>query len=66
MSVPVAAPQTSLQQVIDQILSSHKITRHDQQLLMAMFSQGALNIEEQTLFNRVYEALRKGLLRVMD
>ncbi|HEY9619710.1 MAG TPA: hypothetical protein V6C78_05035 [Crinalium sp.] len=66
MSVPTAVPQVTLQQVIDQILASHKITRQDQQHLMAMFSQGTFSREEQTLFNRVYEALRKGLLRVID
>jgi hypothetical protein len=66
MATPSVVPQPTLKQVIDQILASHKITRHDQQMLMAMFSQGVLSLEEQSLFNRVYEALRKGLLRVID
>ncbi len=63
MQAQIVAPPVSLQQVIDRILSSRRITRLDQSLLMAL---GCVNAEEQRLINQVFDSLRKGLLRVAD
>lgn len=53
----------SLQEVVDRILTSRKITRIDQRLLLSLNS---LNWEEQTLINQVFDRLRNGLLKVVD
>lgn len=66
MDVSALPLQPNLEQLIDQILMSHKITRHDQKLLMALFSKGFLNSHEKSLFDRVYKALHNGLLKVVD
>jgi len=56
-------PQTSIQQVVDQILTSRRITRRDQQVLVA---QTHLNAEDQALVTQLFDRLRRGLLRVVD
>lgn len=53
----------SLQEVVDRIFSSRRITRLDQRMLLAM---GNLSQEEQTLINQVFDRLRLGLLKVVD
>lgn len=53
----------SLQDVVDRILTSRRITRVDQRLLISLAN---LNREEQALLNEVFDRLRRGLLRVVD
>lgn len=53
----------SLQEVVDRILTSRKITRIDQRLLLSLSS---LSWEEQTLINQVFDRLRNGFLKVVD
>lgn len=57
---------SSLEQTIEKILSTRRITRNDQTLLMALFAQKQLNQTDAALINRVYEALHQGRLRVVD
>ena len=62
-----SATNTSIEQVVDRILSSRKISRTDQQALMAaLMSKNAISTKDQLLINRVFDALRKGQLRVVD
>jgi len=57
----------SIEQVVDRILNSRKITRTDQQTLMsALMSKNMLTTKEQLLINQVFDTLRKGMLRVVD
>ncbi|MBW4523308.1 MAG: hypothetical protein KME16_27025 [Scytolyngbya sp. HA4215-MV1] len=56
-------PQANVAQFLEGILSSRRITRADQSFLMRLSSIGS---EEQRLFNRVYESLSRGLVRVVD
>ncbi len=58
--------QTTLEQLVANILEARRITRQDQQRLMALFGQNNLNSQEQGLINHLYETLRRGLLRVVD
>ncbi|MBE7380692.1 MAG: hypothetical protein F6J95_004705 [Leptolyngbya sp. SIO1E4] len=51
---------------IEKILANRRITRKDQQQLMLMFSQGALTSSDKELINRIYKALRQGLVKVVD
>lgn len=53
----------SLQDVVDRILTSRRITRVDQRLLISLAN---LSRDEQALLNEVFDRLRRGLLRVVD
>ncbi|MBW4473415.1 MAG: hypothetical protein KME45_24020 [Stenomitos rutilans HA7619-LM2] len=53
----------SLQDVVDRILTSRRITRLDQRLLVSLAN---LSREEQAVLNEVFDRLRRGLLRVVD
>jgi hypothetical protein len=58
---------SSLKEVVDRIFSSHRITRSDQQLFMkSLLSQDNLSSYELEQIDRVFDALRRGLLRVVD
>lgn len=63
MQTQVVSSPTLLQEVVDRILSSRRITRDDQRLLLLV---GNSDDEERTLVNQVFDRLRKGLLRVVD
>ncbi len=53
----------TVQDIVDRILSSRRITRYDQHLLFALNS---LNADEQSLINQVFDRLRRGFLKVVD
>ncbi len=55
-----------LESTIEELFASRQLTRHDQQKLMALFSQRDLSANDALLINRVYEALSQGRLRVVD
>jgi hypothetical protein len=55
--------QPSIQQVVERILTTRRITRLDQHLLL-MTQQ--LTLEERTLVNQIFDRLRQGLLKVVD
>jgi hypothetical protein len=58
-------PQLTLENVVDRIFTSRRITRDDQQMFMsALLSKHSLSREEQIQVDRVFEGLRKGLIRV--
>jgi hypothetical protein len=57
----------SVKELVDQIFTSHRITRQDQQTLMnALLSKDSLTMEQHLLIDRVFDGLRRGLLRVVD
>lgn len=56
----------NLETTIDHIFATRCITRHDQRLLMRLFSQGRLSPSDKDMLDRVYEALHQGRLRVVD
>ncbi|MCT7951150.1 hypothetical protein NG798_15225 [Ancylothrix sp. C2] len=58
---------SSFKEVVERIFSTHRITRTDQQLFMkTLLSQDILSSYEKEQIDRVFEALRQGLLRVVD
>ena len=61
MEAQVLSP--SLQEVVTRILTSRRITRIDQQLLVSL---AKLSGDEQALLNEVFDRLHRGLLRVVD
>ena len=58
--------KSNIEQTIDRIFAARRLTRHDQQMLMSMFSSRKLTPSDADLINRVYEALSQGRLRVVD
>ena len=59
--------KSSFKEVIDRIFSTHRITKTAQQLLMrTLLSQDILSSYEREQIDRVFDALRRGLLRVVD
>jgi hypothetical protein len=61
MEAQVLSP--SLQDVVNRILTSRRITRLDQRLLVSLANRSH---DEQKLLNEVFDRLRRGLLRVVD
>lgn len=56
-------PQIKVQDIVERILASRRITRMDQQLL---FSLRTLSADEQALINKVFDRLQQGFIRVSD
>ena len=56
----------SVEQRVTQILVARQITRADQYFLMTVFTSGNITVEDEMLINKIYEALRAGLLRVVE
>lgn len=56
----------NLENTIEKIFATRRITRDDQQRLMHWFSKENLSVEDKHLINRVHEALIQGRLRVVD
>jgi hypothetical protein len=60
-------PMLSLEQTIHRIFATRRITRLDQHLLMTIaHSIEAIAPQEQVLINRVFDALQRGALRIVD
>lgn len=56
-----------VQGLVDQVLTSRKLTRSDQhQLMKLLLSKSALSREDEIQINRVFECLQTGLLRIVD
>ncbi|MDZ8054168.1 MAG: hypothetical protein RMX68_017220 [Aulosira sp. ZfuVER01] len=59
--------QLQLETVLEHIFAIRRITRHDQQLLMsALLSKEDLNEQERLQISRVFDALQRGLIKVVD
>ena len=54
---------TSLDQIVNQILTSRKITRQDQSNLLNL---STLTPQENALISRIFDHLRSGRIRVVD
>ncbi|MDY6936621.1 MAG: hypothetical protein SWY16_03055 [Cyanobacteriota bacterium] len=58
-------PQPSIEQIVSQIKTTHRISRSEQaSLWQLMRSQNQLNAEEIGQLQRVFDDLQKGFLRV--
>ncbi|HBB30942.1 MAG TPA: hypothetical protein DDZ80_12075 [Cyanobacteria bacterium UBA8803] len=62
----VSLEQLNIEQTLKQILASRKITPDDQRWLISLCFEGFLSRQQEHLINQVYEALRNGLLVVVD
>lgn len=66
MATPTTSSQTSIEQIVERILSSRCITRQDQDLLLFCSSSTDISEREKLLVNKVYELLNKGFITVMN
>ncbi len=67
MQSQVSLPQASIEQVIERIFTTRRITRADQEQLMGlMLSKNILSESEKHQVSRVFDGLRAGLVRVID
>jgi hypothetical protein len=66
MSAQATLSQPNIEQTLEQILASQKITLSDQRWLISLCFEGSLSCQQEHLVNQVYEALRNGLLIVID
>ncbi|WP_338022388.1 hypothetical protein [Argonema antarcticum] len=67
MSLQASLPKVEVQQVIERILALRQISRADQRLLMsALLSQNSLSDIDESQIKRIFDALQKGMLRVVD
>lgn len=62
MSAQVLSPSL-VEETVNRILTSRRITRIDQCLLLSLNS---ISREEQALLNQVFDRLHRGLLKVVD
>jgi hypothetical protein len=66
MQTQASVYQLPLEDLVEQILLSRKITRTEEDRLVSALSQGSLAEEQQALIHRVLYGLRHDLLQVVD
>lgn len=67
MPTPAVMSPVSIEELVQEIFSSRKITRHAQQKFMsALLSKNTISPTEQSLIARVFDGLQKGAIRVVD
>jgi|GEM_PF-1650710 len=67
MALQMALPLVDFQVMAQQVLQSRRITREHQSYFMtAALSASCLSDAEQATFNRLFEAVQHGLVRVVD
>lgn len=67
MLTTATSSQMQLEKVLEHIFAIRRITRQDQQLLMStLLSKEDLNEQERLQISRVFDALQRGLIKVVD
>lgn len=67
MQASTDLPPSALRHIAGHILTSRRITRADQRTFMsAALSSSLLSGEDQELVDRVFDALRRGMVRVVE
>jgi hypothetical protein len=66
MSVQATLSPLNIEQTLEQILASQKITLNEQRWLISLCFEGFLSYQQEHLVNQVYEVLRNGLLVVVE
>ncbi|MFB2891560.1 hypothetical protein ACE1CI_01310 [Aerosakkonemataceae cyanobacterium BLCC-F50] len=62
-----AQPKVSVESILERIFTVRQINRKDQNTLMAaLLSKDSLSEKDQRQINKVYEAIQKGLIRIVD
>jgi hypothetical protein len=66
MTATYAPTPISIQAIIDEILATRRITRLDQQRFMMAALSNTVTPQDCARINQVFDALQRGLLRVVD
>ena len=66
MSVQATLSPLYIEQTLEEILTSGKITLNEQRWLILLCFEGFLSHQQEHLVNQVYEVLRNGLLVVVE
>ena len=66
MSAQATLKQDNIEQTLEEILASEEITLNEQRWLISLCFEGFLSYQQEDLVNQVYEALRDGLLVVVN
>lgn len=67
MQSHVFIPQSTIEQVIHQIFVTGRISRIEQQRLMsALLSKELISMEEKTLVDKLFNAIQKGIVKILD
>ncbi|BAZ27918.1 hypothetical protein NIES4074_03460 [Cylindrospermum sp. NIES-4074] len=67
MQATNTSTQTMLETILERIFAIRRITRRDQQLLMStLLSKEGLNESDRLQIGRVFDALQRGLIKVVD
>jgi len=67
MRVQVDLPTSAVDQIVERIFASCRMTRTDQARFMsALLCKNAITDAERHLINRVFDGLRRGLIKVVD
>ncbi|MBD2359314.1 hypothetical protein H6G41_32830 [Tolypothrix sp. FACHB-123] len=60
-------PERGVQQIVDRILSSGRMSRQDHSLLTStVLANGNINDGDRRLINRVFDHVQTGQLKLMD
>jgi peptidoglycan hydrolase CwlO-like protein len=63
----LSSSSLNIEQMVNKITASGRISRADQQQFMAtLLSKTKISSKEEALVNRIFELLRAGRLRVVD
>lgn len=66
MNATYTGPSISLQEIVNNVFNTRKITRLDQQRFMMAALSDTVTATDHALINRVFDALQRGALRVVD
>lgn len=66
MSAQATLKQDNIEQTLEEILAYGEITLNEQRWLISLCFEGFLSYQQEDLVNQVYEALRDGLLVVVN
>lgn len=66
MHATYTGPAISIQDVVNDVFNTRRITRWDQQRFMMAALSATITATDHVLINRVFDALQRGVLRVVD
>ncbi|AFZ58135.1 hypothetical protein H6G54_15565 [Anabaena cylindrica FACHB-243] len=67
MQVTVNSHPNNLEEILQRIFSNRRITRQDQHIMMSsLLSAEGLSEQNMQEINKVFDALKKGLIKVVD
>lgn len=59
-------PSMPIEELVEQILNSHSITREEEHRLVSALSGSAIDDDMQAAIRRIFYGMRHGLLSILD